>query len=189
MRTVQRPFSLLEHALLGLVRQNPASGYDLRKIFSTTPMGSFSDSPGAIYPALRRLEGHGLIQGRVQERSGLRRRNVFSATAAGKAELRRWLARPLAREDVVSRMDEVILRFAFMEAALGRRPVEQFLRQLEGELAAYVPTLRAHLTTHRATMPDSAWLALDFGIRSYEAHLEWCRQAMKTYSATARRGP
>lgn len=182
-----RSLSLLEHALLGLVRQNPASGYDLRKIFSNTPMGSFSDSPGAIYPALRRLEARALIQGRLEERSGLRRRNVFRVTAAGTAEVRRWLARPPAREDVVSRMDEVILRFAFMEAALGRRQVERFLQKLEGELAAYIPVLRAHLTRHRATMPDSARLALDFGLRSYESHLEWCRHAMRAYSAKGRR--
>jgi DNA-binding PadR family transcriptional regulator len=184
---MQRPLSPLEHALLGLVRQNPASGYDLRKIFSATPMGSFSDSPGAIYPALRRLEARALIEGTLEDRSGLRRRNVFRATAAGTAELKRWLARPSAREDV-SRMNEVILRFAFMEAALGRRQVQRFLQQLESELAAYIPTLRAHLTANRATMPDSAWLALDFGIRSYESNLEWCRSAIRTYSAKGRRG-
>ena len=40
------------------------SGYDLRKIFTTTAMGSFSDSPGAIYPALARLEANGLVRER-----------------------------------------------------------------------------------------------------------------------------
>jgi hypothetical protein len=82
----------------------------------------------------------------------------------------------------------VILRFAFMESALGRRQVQRFLHQLEQELAAYIPALRAHLTANRATMPDSAWLALDFGIRSYESHLEWCRSAARIYSAKGRRG-
>jgi DNA-binding PadR family transcriptional regulator len=29
----------------------PSSGYDLRKIFSSTSMKTYSGSPGAIYPA------------------------------------------------------------------------------------------------------------------------------------------
>ena len=50
--------SLLGYALLGLLHQKPSSGYALRRVFATTPMGTFSDSPGAIYPALGRLERH-----------------------------------------------------------------------------------------------------------------------------------
>jgi hypothetical protein len=43
----------LGYALLGLLMK-PSSGYDLRKIFSSTSMKTYSGSPGAIYPALRR---------------------------------------------------------------------------------------------------------------------------------------
>src|SRR5260370_3518580 len=67
-RTMQE-ISLLAYALLGLLRQQPRSGYDLRKIFANTPMGTFSDSPGAIYPALQRLEKHGLVSSRVHASS------------------------------------------------------------------------------------------------------------------------
>src|SRR3954462_14165168 len=67
----------LGYALLGLLQQKPSSGYDLRKIFSSTSMKTYSDSPGAIYPALRRLEQEALIRGTIEEGSGLRRREVF----------------------------------------------------------------------------------------------------------------
>ena len=82
--------STLAFALLGLIWQEPRSGYDLRKFFSSTPMISFSDSPGAIYPALHRLELRGLVRGHVEERSGLRRRRIFQLTARGRAEFKRW---------------------------------------------------------------------------------------------------
>ncbi|HEX3968204.1 MAG TPA: PadR family transcriptional regulator, partial [Edaphobacter sp.] len=59
-------FSILGHALLGLIYQQPLSGYDVKKIFASTPMAGFSDSPGAIYPALRRLEKSGLVRSEVQ---------------------------------------------------------------------------------------------------------------------------
>jgi hypothetical protein len=47
---VKRTDSDLGHALL---HQQPRSGYDLRKIFESSPIAYYSDSPGAIYPALR----------------------------------------------------------------------------------------------------------------------------------------
>jgi DNA-binding PadR family transcriptional regulator len=62
----------LGYALLGLL-QKPSSGYDLRKVFSSTSMKTYSDSPGAIYPALRRLEHRGLVRGTIEEGSGMRR--------------------------------------------------------------------------------------------------------------------
>jgi len=64
---------LLGYALLGLLTGKPSSGYDLRKFFASTAVGTFSDSPGAIYPALQRLAASGLIRGQIEERGGLRR--------------------------------------------------------------------------------------------------------------------
>lgn len=185
---MERTASLLESALLGLLRQAPASGYDLRKIFVTTPMGSFSDSPGAIYPALKRLEARGLVRGKVEERGGLRRRNVFRPTSDGEAALKRWLAKPVTREDVAKRMDELLLRFAFMEAALGRMRVLRFLEEFERALAAYVPELRGYLQSNRAAMPTSAWLALDSGVRQCETQLAWCRAAIREYDDAQNKG-
>ena len=37
----------------------------VKKIFALTPMAGFSDSPGAIYPALRKLERNNLVERRV----------------------------------------------------------------------------------------------------------------------------
>ena len=42
----ERQISPLTFAILGLIYQQPRSGYDVGKIFSTTPMGRFSSSPG-----------------------------------------------------------------------------------------------------------------------------------------------
>src|SRR5689334_25154030 len=93
----------LGYALLGLLNGKPASGYDLRKIFSSTSMRSYSDSPGAIYPALGRLEKQGLIRGTIEKGAGLRRRQVFNVTAKGLAELKKWIVRPITRDDQIGR--------------------------------------------------------------------------------------
>ena len=85
--------STLEAALLGLLARGPASGYELRKIFLTTPLAAYSDSPGAVYPALRRLEQRGYVSGRAEP--GARRRKPWQLTAAGRSWLRSWVAQPV----------------------------------------------------------------------------------------------
>ena len=78
--------STLSLAILGLIAQAPCSGYDVRKVFATTPMGHFSASPGAIYPALKRLEKEGLIGGTVDRAQTLRPgRSTRSLRRGGRA--------------------------------------------------------------------------------------------------------
>jgi len=173
--------TLLSYALLGLLIQKPASGYDLRKIFSETPMANLSDSPGAIYPALRRLEQRKLITSLVEQGSGLRRRRVLRVTAPGLAELKAWLKRPIEQTDIANRLEELMLRFAFFDRALGEKATLQFLQSFEAGLKVYIPELRQYLRTNAAQMPVSAKLALDNGLLGYEAQRKWVAHAINTY--------
>jgi DNA-binding PadR family transcriptional regulator len=171
--------SLLEFALLGLVHdREPCCGYDLRKVFADTPMGSFSDSPGSIYPALARLERAKLIRGRVEETSSVRRRKLFRLSATGLSALKRWLRLPVTQADMVRGMPELALRFAFLESVLGRGACVPFLEALEKELALYIPTLRRHLHSAQAANSLSAALTMEGGIMAYENRLAWVRLAL-----------
>ena len=175
-----RGFTLLENAVLGLIHEKPSSGYDLRKTFATTPIGSFSDSPGAIYPALKRLERDGMIRGR-REKGSSRRRQIFELTDRGRTALNRWLETPLTRDDVVSGMNDLMLRFAFTEGVLGANAAVRLLEALQHELEEYVPTLCEFLRMHAGVMQMSAALALESGIRGYEAQLQWARDAIARF--------
>jgi DNA-binding PadR family transcriptional regulator len=175
--------SLLGYALLGLLHQRPSSGYALRRVFATTPMGTFSDSPGAIYPALGRLERQGLVRGRVESSAGLRQKQTFRLTAQGLVALKEWLQQPLTRADVVRGLDDVMLRLAFMDQVMAPAASIRLLQSLARELAAYLPTLRAYLREHRGQMPLSGRLALESGIRAYEDQSRWVRDALKAYRA------
>jgi len=173
--------STLAFALLGLIWQEPRSGYDLRKFFSSTPMISFSDSPGAIYPALHRLEQRGLVRGHTAQGAGLRRRRIFELTARGRAEFRRWQTQPVMRNDVVRNLDALMLRFAFMDQFAGKGAALRFLKAFHKELAAYIPSLRKYFKSNREHMPQSGRLALESGIQAYETQLRWTKNAMATY--------
>lgn len=179
VRAMASPTSTtLGYALLGLLHQEPRSGYDLRKIFETTPMAHCSSSPGAIYPALRRLDEQGLIRGRVDREQSLRPRQIFRPTAAGKAALRTWLASSVQRDDVIWHVDELMLRFAFHSFLDSNAATHEFLDGFRRELDGYVVELQGQLKMMPPDVPIHGRLALEAGIESYKAHARWARKAL-----------
>jgi DNA-binding PadR family transcriptional regulator len=173
--------SSLEYALLGLLRQHAQSGYDLRKTFATTPMRHFSDSPGSIYPALRRIKARRWVTASA-ENGGARKRQEFAVTHAGTRALVHWLQRPVTREDVIWRLEQVMLRFAFLDGNVERPVALRFLEELERELAAYVRELREHEKVFGSEMRASTgYLAFKGGTESYHAHLLWARHVRKQF--------
>jgi DNA-binding PadR family transcriptional regulator len=176
-----RSLTTLEYALLGLVTQLPQSGYDLRKTFETTAMGSFSGSPGAIYPALRRLEKRELIEGEVDATTALRPRMVFRPTAAGREVLEAWLVREIDREDVERRVDELMLRFALHSVLGHSTPTQRFLADFLVEVEGYVGELRRQQQEVPDNTPLQPRMALAAGIEQYRAFARWARKAIKAF--------
>ncbi len=173
--------SLLGFALLGLIQQQPMSGYDLRKIFASTAWGTFSDSPGAIYPALGRLETRGLVRSEVHESAGLRQRRVFRISPKGLAAFKAWLKKPVTHDDVIRRIPDLMVRFAFMDQTLDEERTAKFLSEFAEKMAGYVPSLQEFLGVHKDKMALSSRLALECGIQEYESRLRWARKSMALY--------
>ena len=169
----------LEYALLGLLHQQPQSGYDLRKIFETTAMGNYSGSPGAIYPALKRLEARGLVEGEVDSTMELRPKKLFRPTAEGSDTLRAWLVREIERPDVERRLDELMLRFAFHHLLDGLDESRRFLATLLAEVERYVGELERQADGFPEQAPIHPRLALAAGIAQYRACAHWARGAIR----------
>ncbi|MGA9668566.1 MAG: PadR family transcriptional regulator [Terracidiphilus sp.] len=179
--------SILGFALLGLLHQQAMSGYDLRKVFTSTAMGSFSDSPGAIYPALTRLEASGLARGTVEESASLRVRRVYKITTKGLAALKAWLKKPVTRDDVMRRVSDLMLRFAFMDGTLGADASIRFLREYAEGLSSYISVLKQYLEANAKGMPLSARLAVECGVQEYEARLRWATNSVAVYEERKRK--
>ena len=173
------PLSTLSLAILGLIAQEPRSGYDLRRLFSTTPMGHFSSSPGAIYPALSRIEARGWVKGKVDKSKALRPRKLYEITREGQDVLKAYLLLPVARDDVVWHMDDLMLRFAFMDEAVGRKSTVRFLKELLSAIEPYVGSLRQYLDEVKDQMSPCGKLAMENGIAGYEMNAKWARRAIK----------
>jgi DNA-binding PadR family transcriptional regulator len=175
--------SLLGFTLLGLIHQQPMSGpmsgYDLRKIFASTAWGTFSDSPGAIYPAL--------VSSQVEESASLRRRRVFKITSKGLAAFKAWLKQPVTADDVIRRVPDLMVRFAFMDQALGESRTARFLGEFAQQMAEYIPSLQQYLAAHASEMSLSGRLALECGIQEYEGRLQWARTSIALYEKRKRK--
>jgi DNA-binding PadR family transcriptional regulator len=170
----------LEFALIGLIGQKPQSGYDLRKTFATTAMAHYSDSPGSIYPALKRLAGRGWIEAdqvAIGQAEDPRRRQAYRLTTKGKAALVAWLEVPASRERVRFQQPALMLRFAFMDGNVQRTTVLRFLEDFERELSAYTTELRVTFEAMRKQFPNlTGVFALQSGIVSMEAQTAWARE-------------
>jgi DNA-binding PadR family transcriptional regulator len=148
------------------------SGYDVRRLFQTTPIGLFSDSPGAIYPALARLERSGLLTSEAQPSA--RRRRVYRRTPAGDAALDEWLRAPIADETVERRPEDIHLRYVLIAFRLGQAEASSFLDEAANAFARRVAQLETFAAANR-DMGGPSLDALDLGARLFRTRLQWCR--------------
>jgi DNA-binding PadR family transcriptional regulator len=173
----EKKLTTLEYALLGLVGMSPMTGYDVHKIFVTTPLAHFSSSPGAIYPALRRLAQAGLLKARLDTAREARPRRVYSLTPSGEKVLEAWLHQPVTRDELIRGAGAPILRFSLAGERLSRAEVLDYLKSYQEVVAAYIEELYGY--TERSAGPENFYgsLALYQGIRGFESELEWTRWA------------
>jgi DNA-binding PadR family transcriptional regulator len=171
----------LRLAILGLVAMHPQSGYDLRKVFETTPMGNFSSSPGAIYPALKSLEKKGWVRGEPDKTASLRPRLVYSITEEGDAILRAELKKPVTHDDLIWHFDLLMLRFAFIER-VGYPQALRFLGEFRDEAAAYVSYLEGLRDQMREQLTPCGRLALEHGIQGTHGSVLWAEKAINELS-------
>jgi len=142
-------------------------------------MGHFSSSPGAIYPALKRIQEQGWITGTIEKKQTLRPRQVYRLTKKGEEVLRQHLSQPVTHEDVVWHFDDLMLRFAFMGEILGREETLRFLHAFLSGIESYVSALKQHLEAVRESMPPNGRFAMENGIEHYKMNARWARRVIE----------
>lgn len=72
-----------------LIRTEPATAYQLAKVYAESPVSNFGVSKGKIYPLIKRLKERRLLRsGRVED---LRGTEKLAVTALGREAVRRWV--------------------------------------------------------------------------------------------------
>src|SRR5712691_8669175 len=116
----------LPHVLLGLLVEQPATGYDLERMMRTELDPIWRAEFSQIYPELARLRRAGHVVLRVLGPRRGPRRNRYRVTAAGRRELKRWLAEPSAP---ARGRDETLVRIALLDGLPAAERREAIARQ------------------------------------------------------------
>ena len=169
----------LGHALLAVLAEGPRTGYGLVKHLDQSIAYAWPASHSQVYPELAKLREAGLIrEGAAAPRGG----RIYELTDAGLDEVRRWL-----RETDPSRTvrDEAALRLFFLWL-LEPEEAEAYLR---GEAERARALLADYERIAAEDNPDNEKsrayrIALELGLRSQRARLEWAEWALR---ASARR--
>jgi PadR family transcriptional regulator PadR len=91
MAAVQKPTELIQGTLHMLILKTlalePMHAYGIGARLEQISRGVFLVNAGSLFPALRRLERDGLIEGNWQVTANNRRAKVYKMTAQGRARL------------------------------------------------------------------------------------------------------
>lgn len=106
--------STTAYVILGFLDARPRTGYEIKHAVDGSTRFFWAASYGQIYPELRRLREAGLVTSERDD-AGARKRTRHRITAAGRRELRRWLAAPAEPAEL---RDEQLLKL-FFTASVG----------------------------------------------------------------------
>lgn len=162
----------LRHAVLGLLADTSASGYDLMKSFETSLDHVWHATQSQVYGELGKLTTAGLLE--VSD-EGPRGRKEYVVTPAGRDELRRWLTET---EPVRQRRNDTLLRVFFL-GELSTQEAVGFLEREAERCAGDRAALEEVEKTIGRVEPFSVngRLALEFGLRLAAMQEEWARWA------------
>jgi DNA-binding PadR family transcriptional regulator len=166
-----------KYAVLGLLMYAPLSGYDIRRIYADSLGNFWSESYGAIYPILKRLEEEGLATRAVERQTGKPDRNVYTITELGREEMHQWLAQPA---DPVRERVEVLLKL-FHGWEVGPAVMIEHVRRFRAEHVALLERYAHYdeMMTRDNEPPAPYWLmTVSCGRHSSEAFVAWCDETL-----------
>ncbi len=175
---IKIPVTSLDYAILGLIQKIPLSGYQIRKEFENTALGNYSSSPGSIYPALKRLLKLNLVQ-KLGDNSSKKKK--FLITSEGLNILKVWFLKRISKRDITHHMNELLLRFGFMDNILTKEQKLHFLYSLQEQLKSYLEELLEYQNSQAFRENHlQGRLAFQYGLDSYKTSLKWCKKCIST---------
>jgi len=167
----------LEFAVLGFLNYQPFSGYDLKKTFDNSVSHFWPADQSQIYRTLARLAAGGKAEIEVIDQPDRPDRKLNHITAAGRAELMRWLVSQLPYEEARSPQLVQVFFAASLPDEAALKIFEDGAAYLRGMLSAYdgIPAVVEEYTRQIGSPRDAFFwgLTLESGLVAARANLEW----------------
>ena len=164
--------------ILGLLRERPLYGYEIKQIVEEH-MGDWTNIAfGSIYFALKKLAEDGfVVQAAVEQEGNRPSRTIYQITEAGRAEFLRLLREVWG--EVERHYYAIDIGLAFMEAL----PLEEVKDYLRGRIAQ-LQSIVQHVGEHQAEqmaqpqVPATAAAVFDHALAHFQAELAWTRDLL-----------
>ena len=159
--------------VLGLLDQQPMSGYDIKRLLEHLNWLVGSSSFGNIYPTLHALLEEGWVTVNVIAHQDRPPKKVYKVREEGRQALQEWLERPipsnLSQKAFVMRL--------ILAQDLSWSGLMAHLRQRRADVVAHCDALKE--LSSESEKADVGWqLALDYGLAVVDAELGWLDRAL-----------
>jgi DNA-binding PadR family transcriptional regulator len=168
----------LRYFALGLLAQQPMSGYDIRRFLRSLSWLIGSPSAGSLYPVLRTLPDEGLAT--VETIPSLDRppRKIYTITQAGRQQLQAWVDQPaVAKAPLKAFVMRLLLAGSF---SLDR--LTAHLQQRRAQVASHHDALHQAVSTLQMEDDLGQYLAMDYGKALAAVELDWLDRTLRELS-------
>lgn len=168
----------LRHAILVLLDEREASGYDLAREFARGIGHVWNATHQQIYLELGRLNDDGLVEFRHVPQAGRPDKKIYRITDSGYRELRTWMDEPAPKPRL---RDALMIKIAGGHLADPTRLLEELRTQMDDHRET-MATFRRMETAYKQLSPREQesrlfeWLALRRGLLTEESWLTWARE-------------
>jgi PadR family transcriptional regulator AphA len=159
----------LRYFVLGLLAQQPMSGYDIKRFLKGLSWLIGSPSSGSLYPILRTLLEEQLVTVEIVPGVDRPPRKIYSISESGRQALQTWVEQPGAPNTPL----KAFAMRLFLADCLPPTSLRAHLRQRRNQVAAH----QAELTNMIKLMDEGEdmglLMAMEYGSALAEAELNW----------------
>jgi PadR family transcriptional regulator AphA len=159
----------LRYFVLGLLTQQPMSGYDIKRFLKGLNWLIGSPSGGGLYPVLRALRQEDLVTVEVVPNVDRPPRKIYSVTETGHHALQAWIEQPIAAN---APLRAFVMRLLLADSH-SHAGLSAHLQQRRAEVATHHARLVGSLETPGARPNPGQQLARDYGLALAKAELAW----------------
>ncbi len=169
----------IRYLLLGLLTEQPMTGYDIKGLLESYGWLIGSPSYGSLYPALHGLLDDGLVAVNVVSHEEKPSRKVYRVTDAGRQALEEWINIPVVKEPS---MKTFLLRL-ILAKNYSREGLVAYLHHRRSQVAERHNALKKKLQTNQKGEPGfQPPLALDYGLAMAKQELKWLEKTLEQLS-------
>jgi PadR family transcriptional regulator, regulatory protein AphA len=173
----------LRGTILGLLSWKPSSGYDLKRIISSSDLYYWSGNNNQIYKILNELQKEGLVTYQVQVQKSLPAKKIYTITEKGFFELHEYL---LGVPEVAELRKVFLIQLAWADY-LTDDDILSLLTKYEFEISIRLGMCQDFFEEpgncpNRSKREIFLWKRIaDNLIGTYQTELDWVRQTQQEF--------